>query len=191
MNKKFEYMIETSLSRMFSNVNNPENSIGIITAFRYIPDMKEKDLYELNVRKNKALAADIQNAGYGYVYIDGFWIENKGTPEEKHVSEDSIFFIGKNDDSVKTNLKKWINQWNQDAAIFIPSGKDRSAYLMNKSGSLEKIGTISPNKIATAYTRLRGKGNRTFVFESAHYPMNWLSKLKVQIKNLKEDKNNE
>lgn len=189
MKKEYEMMNETSLSRMFSNVNNPENAIGIITAFRFVPDMNLKDMYTLNVSRNKSLAADIKAAGYGFVYIDGYWIENKGTPEEQHVSEDSIFFIGKNDGIVRDNLKKWINKWNQDAAIFIPTGKDRSAYLMNKSGNLEKIGSITPNKVATAYTKLRGRGDRTFVFESAYYPLNWIGKIKRQLELNKRENN--
>jgi hypothetical protein len=168
MKKFYDILRESSLSRIWQH-SNSEISIGIITAFRNEHTKKQ------NIERNKELAAKIKNVGYGYFYIDGYWIENQGTDKEFHVSEKSIFIIGNEKDNGKLKwwLKKWIMEYNQDAAILKAENSD-DLEVINNDGSMIKIGKFSPNKIAQAYSNL--KKGRTFVLESFEYDSNWLGK---------------
>ena len=168
MKKFYEILRESSLSRVWKH-SNSKIPIGIITAFRN--EYTEKQ----NAQRNKELAAKIKKSGYGYFYMDGYWIENQGTDKEVHVSEKSIFIIGNENDNGKLKglLKKWIKEYNQDAAILKDENSDEFS-LINNDGSIIKIGKFSPNKITQAYSKL--KKGQTFVFESFEYDSNWLGK---------------
>jgi hypothetical protein len=168
MKKFYDILRESSLSMIWQH-SNSEIPIGIITAFRNEHTEKQ------NIQRNKELAAKVKIAGYGYFYIDGYWIENQGTDKEVHVSEKSIFIIGNEKDNGKLKglLKKWMKEYNQDAAILKDENSD-DFELINNDGSMIKIGKFSPYKIAQAYSKL--KKDRTFVFESFEYDSNWLGK---------------
>lgn len=58
---------ESSLSRVWQHVKSAK-PICILTAF-----CGEHELQK-NIQRNKALAADIRAAGYGYFFVDGYWI---------------------------------------------------------------------------------------------------------------------
>ena len=78
---------EIKMSRVLKHFTQQEYPVGIITAFR--GDKERKD----NVANNKSLASFLRNKDYGFVYVDGAWIENQGRKDEKSVSEDSILVI--------------------------------------------------------------------------------------------------
>lgn len=67
---------EASLSRVWKHFNDKDTTLVIFTAFR------DGVKYEDNVRKNKEFAAKLKNAKFGYFYVDGYFPENEGTPEE-------------------------------------------------------------------------------------------------------------
>lgn len=158
----------STLSRVWEMWQNPNRSFAIITAFR-----GEVPSYEENVRRNLALAASIKSAGYGYIWMEGFFVENKGKPEERHVSEDSLFVStaeNANTEKFKKLLMGWIKEYNQDAALFKPSGGQK-IYLLTKEGEMIFIGSnFKPNQIAENYSKLKGgEEPKTFVFSSAGY----------------------
>ncbi len=165
-----EFITETTLSRVFKHFES-DLPVTIITAFR--GDYN----YEENVKRNKQLASKIRKAGYGYVFVDGHWVEKNGNNSDD-TSEDSILVIGNEDDNGKLKglVKKWIKEYDQDAAVF-KDENTKNVSLMYQNGSLEDLGTFKPNKIAQAYTKLRGRAGATFVFESASYTKNWIGKL--------------
>ncbi|WP_298751907.1 hypothetical protein [uncultured Arcobacter sp.] len=151
---------EVTLSRVWNHFKS-DRAVVIMTGFRDEKSNKE------NIQANKAIASQLKNAGFGYVFVDGFWVENQGTADEVEVSEDSIFVTA--DASEKDKLIKLAhelaNKYNQDA-IFVKESKD-NVYLLFKNGSKEKLsGGLKPDKVSQFYTKLRGRGNRTFVFES-------------------------
>ena len=163
-------LTETSLSRVWQHFNNPDKSVAILTAFRGEYDREE------NQSRNRALAAQIRQLGYGFFFVDGYWIENQGTPEEQHVSEDSIFVIAP---ASKTDfaeqMHKLGNAYNQDAVLV----KDVDGVrLIFKDGSEQELGNLQPGKLAQAYTKLRSnKRSNTFVFESERDDIGWLSRM--------------
>ena len=73
---------EASLSRVWQHTQS-DRPIALLTAFR--GEFGQAD----NIKRNKTLAAQVRKLGYGFFFVDGYWIENQGTPEEIHVSEDS------------------------------------------------------------------------------------------------------
>lgn len=160
--KTFKNLIqESSLSRVFSHFEN-DNTLVILTAFRGDKSSSE------NIANNKKIASEFKKAGFGYFFVDGYWIENKGEEDEKKVSEDSIFVI-----SNELRSKELINlaynlasNYNQDA-IFVKTKEE--TYLYFKNGSKEKLnGSLKLNKIGDFYTKLRNnKKANTFIFEGA------------------------
>lgn len=160
--KSFKQLInETSLSRIWQHFTT-DKTIVILTAFR--KEQTKKD----NINNNKFIGTKLYKAGFGFFYVDGHWIENKGTDREIAVKEDSIFAISEPEQSNEliSLAHKLATKYNQDA-IFVKT-KDE-VYLLYKDGKKEKLtGGLKPGKIADFYTKLR-KGRRrtdTFVFES-------------------------
>lgn len=161
---------ESSLSRVWQHYNDPNKSIGLLTAFR------GDHTYEENVARNKSLAADVRNAGYGFFYVDGNWIENQGSADERKVKEDSLFVIGRGDDKDFANdLHKLGNQFNQDA-VFV---KDKSgSRFINRDGSVDNVGKLSPGSLGTAYTKLRNnKQANTFTFTEERDDIGFITRL--------------
>lgn len=165
------FLNETTLSRVYSHFNSTR-PIAILTAFR--GDFTYKD----NIKRNKQLAALIKKAGYGYFFVDGHWVEYDGNNSDDS-SEDSIFIIGDENDNGKLKglATKWGKKYNQDAILFKDEQKDAKIELIFQNGSSESIGKFNPNKLAQAYTKLRGRSGHTFVFESVYVEKNWIGKI--------------
>ena len=161
---------EASLSRVWQHAQS-DRPIALLTAFRGEFDREE------NVRRNKELAATIRKLGYGFFFVDGYWIENEGTPEEVHVSEDSIFVIAPEgtDEKFREQMHKLGNKYNQDGVLI----KDKDgAKIYNKDGSNFDIGSLKPGKVADIYTRLRtNKKANSFVFEGERDDMGFIARL--------------
>lgn len=138
--------------------------------------------YNENVQRNKKLKSQIRKLGFGFWELEGHWTENKGTPDEEDVVEESLFVsLPKSDQDAEEKLKTFtlqaINHWEQDAAIIRPSAESREIFLMFKDGSMNFIGEFSPQKVNQAYSQLKKYG-RTFVFETARSE-NWINKIKT------------
>jgi len=150
---------EASLSRVWQHAQS-DRPIALLTAFRGEYDREE------NVRRNKQLAATIRKLGYGFFFVDGYWIENQGTPEEVHVAEDSLFVIAPEgtDEKFRQQMIELGTSYNQDG-VLIKDNKGAKVY--DKSGDeMFDVGTLSPGKAGEIYTKLRNnKKSNTFVFE--------------------------
>jgi hypothetical protein len=161
---------ESSLSRVWQHFGDPEKAVGILTAFR------GDNTYEQNVARNKSLAADLRNAGYGFFYVDGYWVENQGTDEERKVKEDSIFVVGKaSDPGFAANLHRLGNSFNQDAVLVKDSKGTR---LIFKDDSEQALGKINPGALSTMYTKLRNnKKSNTFTFTEERDDIGFIARL--------------
>lgn len=155
---KFEnYLKETSINRLTSHSNNDKISVAIITSFRGELDNQE------NLKRNKKLEREIKPLGYGYIKLEGHWIETQDG-EKISVKEMSYFIIGKKSDDLKSSLKKWISKYNQEAGLYKPVGT-KNFKIIYKNGSEENVGEFKPNKAGDMYSKIR-KGKKTFVFEN-------------------------
>jgi hypothetical protein len=164
-------LMEAKLGRVWQHAQS-DRPIALLTAFRGEYDREE------NVRRNKELAATIRKLGYGYFFVDGYWIENQGTPEEVHVSEDSLFVIAPegSDEKFRKQMVELGAKYNQDGVLI----KDKDgAKIYEKDGSVMfDVGTLKPGKAGEIYTRLRNnKKSNTFVFESERDDLGWLQRL--------------
>jgi len=161
-------LLEYSLSRVWQHNQDPDKVFAILTAFRGEYD------YEENVRRNKALAADVRAMGYGFFYLDGHWIENEGTENQRLVNEDSLFVATKNKQGFAKNILKLVRQYDQEAAVI---NDDKSAQLLFQDGSTAPLGELKPGKIGTIYSKLRGKPDQTFIFENERDDLSWIQRL--------------
>jgi len=152
---------EASLSRVWKHFNDKDTTVVILTGFR--GDLEKTK----NVQRNKKIAGVLKNAGFGYFYVDGFWIENQGTEDEIKVSEDSIFAISTDANKSKELVDlahKLGNDYNQDA-IFAKTPESTKLIFQNGSEEVLK-GGLKPGKLGDFYTQLRtNKKANTFVFE--------------------------
>ena len=179
---------EVKLGRVLQHFQS-DRTVVILTGFRGDKSRKE------NIQRNKNIASKLRKAGFGFFYVDGYWIENKGTAYEEKVSEDSIFAIAE-----PTRAKELIelahkiaNNFDQDAIFvdeikgslenknFVKSGEE--VYLYYANGKKEKLdSTFKPDKIGDFYTQLRGKGkNHSFVFESERVGKGYFASLVEKI----------
>lgn len=162
---------EASLSRVWQHAQS-DRPIALLTAFRGEYDKEE------NVRRNKELAATIRKLGYGYFFVDGYWIENQGTPEEVHVAEDSIFVIAPegSDEKFRSQMISLGDKYNQDGVLV--KDRDGAKVYDKQGGVIFDVGTLQPGKAGDIYTRLRNnKKSNTFVFESERDDLGWLQRL--------------
>ena len=162
---------EASLSRVWQHAKS-DRPIALLTAFRGEYDRDE------NVRRNKELAATVRKLGYGFFFVDGYWIENQGTPEEVHVSEDSLFVIAPEgtDEKFRQQMIELGVKYNQDGVLI----KDKEgAKVYDKSGGVMfDVGTLSPGKAGEMYTKLRNnKKSNTFVFEGERDDLGFIGRL--------------
>mgnify|MGYP005855088163 FL=1 len=168
-----ELLNEVKLARVYDHFTG-KRPVGIITAFRGEEDM------ETNVRNNKELAFDLRNKGFGFVWVDGAWVENPGTDQELHASETSIMVIGGEGESDKLfdTLKNAAAKYNQEGFVFKPE-QGKTAVYDASGNSIMSFNYINIDKLGDAYTRLR-KGShkgRSFVFERERSMKGYIAKL--------------
>ena len=178
------HLKETTLSRVFRHFQNKKIPVGIITAFR------DEFEYGQNVKRNKVLASKIKKARYGFVYVDGHWKEKDKDPKSNtygeliDVNEDSILVIGSENDNGKLKglLKIWVKEYNQDAALFKDEGTTK-VVLLDKSGKSTEISNrFSLKQLEFGYTKLHGRGGRSFSFDEERDGLGWLGRMKEKLK---------
>lgn len=151
---------ESSLSRVKKHADDDDTTIVIFTAF------SDEHSREDNISANKYFASKLKNAGFGYFYVNGYFPENEGKPNETNVKEDSIFAISKNNKGKQLIdlCHKLANSRNQDSIIV--KSKDGVYFLdKNKNKTILHDG-LKVGKIGKYYTQLRNKKtSNTFVFE--------------------------
>lgn len=165
-------MKEASLSRVWQHYNNGDVPFAIISAFRGEYPLEE------NIRRNKALAAEIKKKGYGYFYVDGYWIENKDTPEERHVSEDSIFVIGVpgKEEEFKRFIVDEARKWEQEGGLL--RLKDDIGVWDGNGNKIESFEKLSPGKLGDVYTKLKRKNEHAvFIFEKERLDVGFIGRL--------------
>lgn len=164
---------ESSLSRVWQHVQG-DRPVALITAFR------GEFTYDDNVVRNKELASTLRGLGYGFFFVDGAWIENEGTDQEKHVSEDSLFVIGNSgdDESFKENIISLGAKYNQDAVLIKTVDGIK---LYDKTGDdFMQFSNLSAGKLGSVYTKMRNnKKSNTFMFESERDDSGWLSRMRT------------
>lgn len=160
------------LSRVWQHINS-DRPICLMTAFR------GQYTYEENVNRNKSLAADVRNLGYGFFYVDGFWIENQGTSTEQHVSEDTLFITGDldlDDYKFQYDMVSLGKKYDQEAVLVKTNTGIR--VITVSTGEEFKLSKLSLDKMGDIYTKLRSnKKANTFIFENERDDLGWLQRL--------------
>lgn len=162
---KEEVLSEVKLARVWKHLTDEKTNVGIITAFRGEYDYKE------NTRRNKELTNKLRDLGYGYFLVDGSWIENEGTPDEKEVSEVSVFTTSTGDSNeFRKNLTELAKKYDQDGFSFKDADSKSNKYeIVDKNGNtMLSFNNVKFNKLANVYTKMRNKKG-SFVFESTAY----------------------
>lgn len=154
---------ESSLSRLWKKYQDCDS--GTITAFRGEYSKKE------NLARNAELKTALLGAGYSVTSIDGVYIENYGSANEKPVKEKSfIVFDHKKTGKLKDDLKRLGLRYDQDSITF-NSVSDGNYYLIGTSkrddsypgfGKEIKLGKPMFGKSGEFHSSVKG---RPFVFE--------------------------
>jgi len=168
-----EMINEVKLSRVYNHFTS-NKPVGIITAFRGERTMKD------NISANQQLASSLRNAGFGFVWVDGAWVENQGTDKESHEEETSIMVVGNegDDDKMFTLLKSESRKYEQDGFLFKSS--DGPAGVYDSSGNeIMSFNRINIDKLSSVYTRLRQGSHkgRSFFFGSERPMKGFMSRL--------------
>lgn len=177
MNK--ELLLEIKLSRVLTHFTK-DYPVAIITTFR------AENTLEQNTKQNKEFARQVRAAGYGYVFVDGGWIENKGTDKETQVTEIALFIQAPKDDKGKLFdlLVKASQKYNQDGFLYRGQESDWKTVIFNKKGRLDvSFDKISMDKMTEFFTKLRSGSHRgrSFVFENVRQEKSWIARLKERV----------
>lgn len=121
--RDFKRVTESSISRVFQHIEEPERSFGVISAFRQ--ELSDAE----NVDRHRALIRDVRALGLGYVEMRGTYTEDGVTSQEK-----SLF--------VPTMTKKQVMdlgiKYGQDTVIF----KDADEFIMVSTGPRLGVGVV-------------------------------------------------
>jgi len=164
-----EIIEESSLSRLWKKTQ--EHTCGTITAFR------GDKTYEENTRNNKRLLSFLQSKGYSITGIQGTYIENKDSENEKEVNERSFFVCDKKQTGeLEDDLFDLGVAFDQDSVLIIPQGGE-DAYLLGTSRrvdsypgykSKEVVGSGKFGQAAGEFlSKIKG---RQFAFEEVREP---------------------
>lgn len=144
--RKFKYVIESvsdKIAQMVSAKINESNWGRIIqhidNGCMMISACRGDKTEEENAKRTDQLANDIREANLGYIRILGGYIENKGTDNEKEVTEES-FFVPKNknmsDEDFFDIAIKFCKKYNQDSVLIsLPKYTDFGYY--DKNGDFD------------------------------------------------------
>jgi len=185
---EYPMIVEIKMSRVLKHFTQEKYPVGIITAFRgdINPD-NPVAARKKNIANNKELASFLRGKGYGFVYVDGGWIEDQGTSTEKEVSEDSIFCMapeGTSFDEFAKVLQTQAKKYNQDAFLAYDH-ENKKVKIIGKDGRVQDTFN-TPFKISKAaayFTRLKKNGNSgKFFFERYRYPVNWITRMALKDK---------
>ena len=130
-------IVESGLSRLTHWMDLYD--CGTITAFRGEYTKAE------NLKRNKSLQAKLLSKNYNITVVKGAYIENMGTPKEKEVKEDTFFVVdAKERGTLKEDLKKFGEEFDQDSVLFIPKGGQTS--LLIGTSKMKIIGQLMVKK---------------------------------------------
>ena len=98
-----------------------KHSSGMLTAFRGDKPNSE------NVSNNKKLLSILRSKGYSVAPVQGAYIENFGSDDQKEVSEPSYFVYnekvdGSDKGALERDLKRLGEKYDQDSILTIPLG---------------------------------------------------------------------
>jgi hypothetical protein len=171
------YLTETTLSRQWETFATDDRVSAIISASRHERTPRE------NVAATRALAAQVRRLGYGFVYASGHYIE-AGAVQSVPV-EETVLIISGPSGSDRGRLKGYLRQWcreiPQEAAVYKPEGSTH-VYLVSADDADRDLGVFHPQRVSDFMTKLRGRGARTFVFESAYYQMTFFEALAAKVR---------
>ena len=125
-----QYINESSLSRVYRHILKYDS--GVITAFRNSRNCGEGEIYTKNenLQRNKILTAKLMRKGYSLTRVNGEYIENYGSNNEKIVGETSYIVIDINDiGNLRKDLVKLGKMFEQDSILFIEKG-GKNGYLI-------------------------------------------------------------
>lgn len=160
-----QILSEATLSRVWQHLTKGEG-FGILSAYRGKDLAKDKS-------STQALKSDLKKAGLGFFVVDGYWTGDKGKQEK----EESVFVPGRGKKDIVSIIRKLGKKYGQEGVIAqAPGEKDVTLYMGSKT---VKLGAWKPNKIADSYTKMRGRGERSFVFENIQMPINVFSAIHV------------
>jgi hypothetical protein len=161
-----EYLSETTLARVWQYFGTTTYPAAIMSASKGGLSAK------MNADRTMALARLVRGAGFGYVFVDGKYDGE---------SETSLVINGdaKDNGKLKGAMRHWRALFDQQSVLFKPEGSERALLLY--ADREEDLGTFHPDRLAKAMTQLRGRGDRTFVFESAYTPMGFFERIGYEL----------
>jgi hypothetical protein len=172
---------EASLSRVYQHVSgHPKvKSWGMMSGYR------NANTKEQNRATNQQLEKDLRAMNLGFFKVEGHWKEcqdssvswNDCPPDKLKDSVEESFFIP---NISNEQLLKLTQKYNQDSAVYGDKENPGEAFLLFKNGSTENLGKFNANKVATAYSQM--KGDRSFLFSKPEDKPETDTKLKSVLK---------
>jgi hypothetical protein len=158
-------LTEASLSRVLRHWQ--DRGFAIVSADRATVDRGGKRTINDNLRWRKRLKTAIRAAGYGFIPLDGRWIEDQ---DGKSIEVSELSFLVPSDGDIE-KLRAAVLRWAkldpkdpQDAVILSYPGGPVRFLAPDGTDAWPSASQFVPGKVADIYSRLRNKPG-TFVFE--------------------------
>lgn len=181
MEKFKDFLFESNLARVWQHTM--ERNVGIISACRSINTKDD------NISKSRKLQSDIRSAGYGFINVEGHYIEGYTTPEARDTKEKSYIVIGDKDfdhGNLKGLLIRLGRKYKQDAILYKQFDSVEAVLIgtQNKDengntvwpgdGHVVNAGRWIPQRIGEFYSKLRN--GKTFIFKAIQEESNIMGK---------------
>lgn len=159
-----EFINESSLGRFYQHLTNPDNVIAVLTAYR-----NEKSKSE-NEKNNSFLKSFIKKAKFGYVRMEGGYVETTDGKEVDVTDEISfaIFTTKDREQELYNFVTSMGKRFEQDSILFVDSDKKafwvstRADSSVGPIGSKKTLGDFHAKGLAGYFSKI---GKKKFSFE--------------------------
>jgi len=160
---------EAHLETVFRNFADPSRSVALLTAFCAEYDHGE------NKSRNRALAAHIRNLGYGFIFVDGHWIDGIGSQAHLAGEEAIVAFATAGDKKFTRDILELARNFGQRGVLI----KDADGIqVIFSDGTEEEFSAINQDELSRIYKKIRGdQRSKTFWFDAERRDIGFIARL--------------
>jgi len=162
VNEAAERLDEKGIARLFKHMDSDAKGYAIVSAHRGDRTKRENEAH------SAALEAHLRRRGYGYHHVDGAYVENPDTPNERVVRERSFFIPGVSSDEAAA-LAKHAYEHHQQDSVLHGHGKDGAHLMFGGSGERVNVGdqamAVNADEAHRFFTLYR---NHKFIVSNRH-----------------------
>jgi hypothetical protein len=158
-------LLEASMTRVFHHTRN--SAIAIISSQRERPRIDRETNRKMNNAAHSSLKNDLEELrgkrGFGYIPVQGGYVQDHGTDEAKDVRERSFMIVAHPDNAeeLKKRVKELGAKYDQDSILFKHPKDEHASLIGTNSAEFPgkdqevSVGKWHPRRIHEFFTTMR------------------------------------